>query len=85
MPGVTAENYVAATIAFATMAGNCFMIDPGMHAERQAWARYYNLKGMDSQARKMRWWLEGEHGFTRLYAVPSQWPEQFDQSVERIR
>lgn len=87
LPGVTAENYIipadkfenaeGTAMEYAKAAGSCFMIDNSMHREQTIWRKYFHVKGMGKRVKEMNRWLE-EKG---QYAVPSQWPWQFDQSV----
>ena len=87
-PGVTADNYNKEAQAYSEAAGSCFMLVPEKRDEIRVWNRYYRIKGMNRQRNDMVKWLEGRgpdtaHPETGRYrwAVPSQWPWQFDQSV----
>lgn len=96
LPGVTAENYITPTAKFeeatgtamdyAKAAGQCFMLYPQMQYEIAAWTKYYRIKGMKRQLKAMHTFLKGGiptmHGINECrWAVPAQWPWQFDQSI----
>lgn len=91
IPGVTAENYIipaddftratGKAMEYARTAGKCFMITPDMLEHRAVWKKYFSLKGMGARNKQMRWWLEKQDKYTQRYAVPAEWPWQFDQSV----
>jgi len=91
LSGVTAENYIiradkfenatGKAIEFARAADACFMITSGMHKQQAAWRRYFHTKGMSQRVSEMKRWLESRG----QYAVPAEWPWNFDQSVDSDR
>lgn len=87
IPGVTAENYIqlandfmestGTAMDFARKAGASFMIQLSMHKQQTVWRHYFRKKGMSWRVAQMNNFLD-EKGH---YAVPAEWPWQFDQSV----
>ncbi len=98
LPGVTADNYIiradkfeeatGTAIDYAKADGKCFMLYPHMQYEIAAWTKYYRIKGMKRQLKSMHQFLKGGiptmQGINECrWAVPSQWPWQFDQAVSQ--
>lgn len=79
-------------IDYAKADGKCFMLAPDT-AEAFVWRKYFILKRMKVKVggrrvprhKVMDQWLRGgvpaAHGEPARYAVPAQWPWEFDQSV----
>ena len=90
LPGITKESYLEMSQAFIKArersGGTGLAILPGMLAERQAWQKYYNIKGYRERL-SMNYWLDGPHPYAKAWTVATQWPWEFDQSVseEMIR
>jgi hypothetical protein len=82
MAGVTAANYTEMAQQFILDNGNQgFVLLPDMHNERRIWEKYQEIKGIKWN-KSIAWWLYGDHKYNHVVTLPSQWPWQFDRSVD---
>lgn len=93
-PGVTEDTFPIEATAYSQANGKCWMMglrhDANVHGqpiegaphrrELGCWLKYFQLKRMRTREK----WFKQALDRDGYYALPSQWPWQFDQSITEL-